>query len=294
MTTKEAKKIPIECYLQTLGFSPNSSRKNGVELWYHSPLKKDKTASFKVDINRNTWYDFGAGKGGSIIDFVITFFGCSIGDAFKKISESKATDIKIKVQPFASVKNEGTEIRRVKILQNKALIDYALERKIKLSVARKYLVEVYYTPKGKNLNYFALGFKNISGGYEIRNKLFKGCILEKNISFFKGECRDSVSVFEGFFDFLSVLTEKKISQLKTDVIVLNSITQLPKGMELIKQEGYTKIFSFLDNDGAGNTATNEIKAQFKGSFLDMRYLYTNFKDYNEKLTSNEIKKDGQP
>lgn len=283
MTTKEAKKVPIESYLQTLGFNPVNSRKGGTELWYNSPLKKDKTASFKVDTNRNTWYDFSLSKGGSIIDFVIVNSSCNVSEAFKKISESKAVDFVVKFKPTFIAKPEVMVINSIKNLQNQALISYIIERRISVLIAQKYLLEIYYSPGDKKDNYFALGFKNTSEGYEVRNKYFKGCIGKKSISFVQGKNRNSVSIFEGFFDFLSVLEEKKILELKTDVIILNSITQLHEAMKLIGKNNYTKIFSFLDNDDAGSMATNQIQEQFKGSFLDMRYLYKSFKDYNQKL-----------
>jgi DNA primase len=61
MNAKQAKQIPIEVYLDKLGCKPKIIRKNN--LWYSSPLRKEKTASFKVNKNLNTWYDFGAGVG---------------------------------------------------------------------------------------------------------------------------------------------------------------------------------------------------------------------------------------
>jgi hypothetical protein len=44
-------------------------------------------------------------------------------------------------------------------------------------IARKCIIK---TVDGRN--YFAIGFPNRSGGYEIRNAYFKGCISPKDIS----------------------------------------------------------------------------------------------------------------
>ena len=55
--------------------------------------------------------------------------------------------------------------------------------------------------------YFAVGFPNRSGGYEIRNKLFKGCIAPKDITHIQQEQpKESCYLFEGFMDYLSFLT----------------------------------------------------------------------------------------
>lgn len=65
MTTQEAKNIRIADYLQSLGYTP--VKQQGNSLWYKSPLREEKDASFKVNTELNKWYDFGLGKGGNII-----------------------------------------------------------------------------------------------------------------------------------------------------------------------------------------------------------------------------------
>lgn len=44
-------------------------------MWYKSPFRTEKEASFKVDLHKELWYDFGLGRGGdktpAEIDFVI-------------------------------------------------------------------------------------------------------------------------------------------------------------------------------------------------------------------------------
>ncbi|MCS2699157.1 CHC2 zinc finger domain-containing protein [Phocaeicola dorei] len=39
----------------------------GNSVWYKSPFRTEKEASFKVDLHKELWYDFGLGKGGDII-----------------------------------------------------------------------------------------------------------------------------------------------------------------------------------------------------------------------------------
>ena len=65
MNIEDVKQIPIADYLHSLGYSPVKQQGNG--LWYKSPLREEHEASFKVNTDRNLWYDFGAGKGGNII-----------------------------------------------------------------------------------------------------------------------------------------------------------------------------------------------------------------------------------
>ena len=51
MTTQEAKNIRIADYLQSLGYT--SIKQQGNSLWYKSPLREERDASFKVNTELN-------------------------------------------------------------------------------------------------------------------------------------------------------------------------------------------------------------------------------------------------
>ena len=72
MNIEDVKQISIADYLHSLGYSPVKRQGNG--LWYKSPLREEHEASFKVNTDRNLWYDFGAGKGGNIIALAISTY----------------------------------------------------------------------------------------------------------------------------------------------------------------------------------------------------------------------------
>ena len=63
-----------------------------------------------------------------------------------------------------------------------------------------------FTHNGKP--YFAIGFPNTAGGYEVRNPFFKGCVAPKDITHIRqqGVPRNMCYLFEGFMDYLSFLT----------------------------------------------------------------------------------------
>jgi len=74
MNTSQAKAEPLPEFLGRLGYAPVQVRGNDV--WYKSPFRpNERTASFKIDRERNVWYDHGAGQGGTIIDFVGALHG---------------------------------------------------------------------------------------------------------------------------------------------------------------------------------------------------------------------------
>lgn len=58
MTIEEAKNIKLADYLHSLGYNP--VKQQGNSLWYKSPFREEKDPSFKVNPDRNLWYDFDA------------------------------------------------------------------------------------------------------------------------------------------------------------------------------------------------------------------------------------------
>ena len=65
MDIQTAKQIRIADYLHSLGYSP--VKQQDINLWYKSPLREETEPSFKINTERNQWYDFAIGKGGNII-----------------------------------------------------------------------------------------------------------------------------------------------------------------------------------------------------------------------------------
>lgn len=86
MKCAEGNKLDLVEYLFSLGFRPIKIRGNNY--WYISPLRNEKEASFKIDRSKNIWYDHGAGKGGSVIDFVMQYFACDISTTLQKIADT--------------------------------------------------------------------------------------------------------------------------------------------------------------------------------------------------------------
>ena len=52
----------------------------------------------------------------------------------------------------------------------------------------------------------------------------------------------------------------------------------------------SKVYLFLDNDNAGETATSEIMARYNGKCVDMRHTFAPYNDFNDYLLGNGNKK----
>ena len=168
-------------------------------------------------------------------------------------------------------------ITEVVELTNPALLSYAKERAIPVSIIKEHCKEVNYSIGDKN--YFAIGFKNDDGGWELRNKYFKGGTSPKGITTIKNGS-DSCLIFEGFMDALSFLVVKNITYFRQNVIVLNSVTNLAKAEKFIIS--HNKIYTFLDNDEAGKQALEKIK-KLGIDVIDQSPFYQKAKDLNGYL-----------
>lgn len=82
MKCEQANQIDLVDYLNTLGFNPQKIIRD--DHWYLSPFRNEKHASFKINKNKNIWYDHGLGKGGTLVDFAMQFYCCNTSEALEK------------------------------------------------------------------------------------------------------------------------------------------------------------------------------------------------------------------
>ena len=171
-------------------------------------------------------------------------------------------------------------------LSHPALIRYLQDRCIDIEVAKSVCKEVHYEVNNKC--YFAIGFPNCGGGYELRNPFFKGCIAPKDIShFYANEPKKICFLFEGFIDFLSFMTLRRIQSPQynglsnQDYLILNSVTNIHKALKCLSV--YNNIQCFLDNDEAGRNAYLQLSKELGDSSVKASALYNGYKDLNDYL-----------
>ena len=287
MNSATAKLIPLQDFMEKIGYTPQ--KVNGVFWWYQSPFlaTTQQTGSFKIDTSQNIWYDYSQGKGGKIIELVMQLQNCNVSTALQQLGGLfNANDIFLFAQQINTASKKQTShnkiiVKKVKPLTNKALLKYLAERRISTEIATKYLVEVYYcTEKHKDKNYFAVGFGNDKGGYELRNRLYKAASSPKAITTIQGSSQNNkgVCIFEGFMDFLSCLEYYGTLTPKYDCLVLNTVGFAAEATERLKN--YEKVFCFFDNDKAGTEAFTALQ-QVHPRVKDFSNLYKNHNDFNE-------------
>ena len=288
MQSDNIKSISIRDYLNRQGIHP-AKEYSGYGM-YKSPFRDERTPSFKVDYNRNLWCDFGSGEGGSIIDLVMKLNKCPFIEAIEQLKNFSSIPEKEEQQSFSfhrnPEKNNGIILIEEKPVEHPGLLEYLQSRKIDLTIAREHCREVHYQTGGRE--YFAIGFANDAGGYEIRNPSFKGCIAPKDITHIRQDDRkETCFLFEGFMDYLSLLTIRQQLNLEYpssnwhDNIILNSTANLQKALPLLADYGQT--YCFLDNDKAGMTVFRELQKELGYRVRDSSHHYSGYKDLNEYL-----------
>ena len=283
MNIKKIKQIKLQDFLATMGCKP--VKQYGVNLMYLSPLRTEKHASFKINTEINQWYDFGIGRGGNIIALAELLYNSSdVSYLIHQIERNAPTSVSGSLPTVKPITPQNSfEHLQVLPITHPALIKYLEERCIDIETARIVCKELHFDTRGKH--YFGIGFPNISGGYEIRNPFFKGCIAPKDISHFYAEEPKKVClVFEGFMDFLSFMTlrRKENDGLKRqDYLVLNSVTNIHKAAKRLSR--YDSVQCFLDNDEAGRNSYLQLSKELGKPVTDASTLYNGFKDLNEYL-----------
>lgn len=277
------RQTPLEDLLARLGHTP--MRRKGAEFWYKSPYRDERTASFKVDTAKGLWYDFGTGKGGDIFTLAGEMLGT---DDFVRQAEYVA---EVSGLPLPAIRKPAEEhsfpvhgrnesgFKDVEIrpLQSVSLLDYLESRGISRAVAMSSCDEAWYTAGGKR--YFAVAFRNRSGGYELRNGFFKRSISPKDVSLVLSGS-PVCNVYEGFIDYLSAL-ELGIGTGE-DHIILNSVSNVGRAIPLL--EGYAEILCWLDNDDAGRRTLEAVRKEYGGKVHDRSGLYQGHKDLNDYLS----------
>ena len=258
MNISEAKQIRIVDYLRLLGHEPKNAR--GGQYWYLSPFREEKTPSFKVNDRLNEWYDSGT---------------------------NELPRVRLPAVMLRPVEAEMKDIRVVP-LRHHALLSYLHSRMIDADIGKIFCKEVHYELRKRH--YFGLAFCNLSGGYEVRNPYYKGCLKNKDVSLIShthGETQGHVCVFEGFMDFLSYMTLRQAGdreiclEVPCDHLVMNSVNNLKKALGHLQE--YPFIHCYLDNDLAGQKTVETIAMLFTGKVNNEAYRYDGYKDLNDYL-----------
>lgn len=288
MTYAVARQMDLVDFLLSLGHRPAKIHNN--DYWYCSPLRSESHPSFKINRRLNVWYDHGMGMGGNLVDFGVLYFNCSTDDFLARLAERIPVNFPDPSPASPDISFSSGQVPAIRIVVTRRislphLKLYLRSRGIPESVAGNYCREAVFEIYGRS--YTAIGFKNDAGGWELRNPFFKGSSSPKAVRFILGRNTDTVSVFEGFFSFLSwkVLQQRAWKRtgnflIQSNMLVLNSLSFLEKSRTIM--ENHRSIHLFLDRDEAGRKATR-LALGWSEKYRDESGNYQSFKDLNDFL-----------
>ena len=225
----DLKNISIRDFLARRGIQPKYER-NGYGM-YLSPLREERTPSFKVDYVRNLWYDFGLGEGGTLLTLVMRLERCDSREAIRWLQNGEKRDAgSVSLSPgicLRPVVGGASPVMRpaaapaLRILsdaplRHPALVGYLSSRGIVLSVAAAFCREVRYEVQRRA--FFAVGFRNDAGGWELRSARFKGGSSPKYITTLKG-CNATNAI--------NAVIDSKAINVTSDVSAITAITDCP-------------------------------------------------------------------
>ena len=306
------RRVRISDWLRSQGFKEDTGKSKPGEIWFFSPFYQKATgadeghASFQV-IEGNQGFQlfkdhgsYGPQKGGDIFNLV---------QELHSVGFKEALDI-IQGAPAPAMKTDQTPVVQAKPDPKLSLFaaypfsggkgdfyqkDYCCrQRGISWPVVNRYISRVNYMHKGKGKKYWAAGWMNESGGYDIRAKAgqidIKACLEVKDITVIGGEklkpndIISRVSIFEGMFDFMTILTWLKKEKLEGVAIILNGNGLLQKALDFMSEYQVEQILIYTDNDRGGEETEFKILEWAEENEIpsgSMRYLYDGFKDANE-------------
>ena len=180
MTIAEAKQLRIVDYLASLGYHPQSVTSK--QYWYLSPLRNERTPSFKVNDRLNEWYDFGAATGGDLVELGKHLYQTdSVSEVLAYIGKHE------NAIPIQRVRIPGTTPRPVEAdmkdvlvvpLQHHALLSYLHSRGIDGDIGRRSCGEALASVTWRAGTRFAiLIIRAVSG---VRTSLSSGILIVKH------------------------------------------------------------------------------------------------------------------
>ena len=274
-----ARSVGIESVLEKLGARRACGR--GARLLYHCPFREDRNPSMYVNVDKGTWVDMAnpdefKGDGIKLVELTLNLRPLEaakyiVGEGVISSNARPQSYTPRRVQRVDSIEYTVHE------LEHPALLDYLNSRGIPANLAKRLCKEIHIG------RLFFIGFPSQNGGYELRNKLGKRSLGNKNISVLG--TGDKAIIFEGFIDYLSHL---RIYGFLEDhkYIVLNSVCNLQKVIDYFNVFGLPQhIQLWLDNDDAGRNAAIFLTEKLQCSIEDMSSVYASYNDVNDWLVA---------
>lgn len=277
---------PIRRLAADLGLVADSVAKDT----FFAPGRDEKTASLKLYPEKQQWRDYGAGKGGFLLDLILYCrpeLDCPVVDENGNTVSPKARAMAFLKQlcgsgtgyvpvPRRKARPQSAE-RRVLVenwrpdddrsVTDASLLEYAARRCWDEDVTKRYCSQITVSIKGTDYRHVLLGFPNIDHGYVLRGPGRFGKIsTNQAVSVVSADglftvvpASRTLLVFEGFGNFLAYLSHHILLGDGSvipggDVLVLNSWQNVSRPFAREYAQAHDVAYWYGDNDEAGYKA----------------------------------------
>jgi hypothetical protein len=260
----------------------------GGRVFFYSPFRSETEPSFTVSRVSNHYKDWGLditdpASHGDIINLVMSIENVDFRTAMRHIEGDYQRQEPPKFEPVQETNMlPGILVMEEKEIKDKWLIGYIENRKVDVDLCRRYCKELDvrfpYSKTDPDRLYSVIGFKNDSGGYEVRNSFLKKSTRPKTISTIHGEIEDEWMIFEGFFDYLSALQYFGVERFERKAVVLNTTAFLGSLYPMLAENKMN--WMYLDRDTTGRAKIADM-TRLGIPLTDCSYLYEEHKDFND-------------
>lgn len=286
------------------------------EYMYHAPYRDDSKPSLKINVPKQVFIDFGQSEAeGDVIALTRLILGrgdanaTPFFDAVRWLERfSGGTVAPRAIQPSqrpaqarTATPHEGERFvfasaKPVTAKTHPSNLDYITQtRKISLAVASRFLQVIGYKDRAAAFDdpmrgmRYGIGGANDAGGYEVRaaslNSNFKTSLGPKDITSFNGHPSSTTGdIFEGRFDFLTMLEMSKMTAPVNPVVILNTGRFAARAAEVIKNRPewqhvrHWRIWQHNDDEG---DRTTQALIEGLGEGYTVGTLNSHYEGYND-------------
>ena len=270
--TQEEFKVNLFDVLMELS---GQGRREGRCFKFKSPFREERTASFAVYPESNSWFDFGSGEGGDIISFFRKLYNCSYREALAEIEAYDLLPRDVPAKKIIEIEPSPPKVRpKIKPVKMDGYF-----KSVGLDLPAGTGAFMLYLGKHKYVA-FPCPDRNNPRGLECRpldnGNLKRLSLFRKETWFYKRDSKH-IAITESIFDCLAMM---RLVKGNFSLLAMNGLGNKNKVVDFVRKNRPELILLALDNDshGAGQKIQKELTGMFQEEGIQTKDLSPHYKN----------------
>ncbi len=277
---KEIKKIRLEDYLLSQGFTETKNLKGSDISVFRRTTKNASIAEIRISKKQNCFWDYNNTPNNSVLQLLMQLHKCDSVTAVNKLIEFiKNNSHSVNLSDKQMKQKEDFEKLGFSILNDAKKIRLLESFAEQMDIKKNALSEAVMLSKEKN---FFIALRNDSGGYYLRNKLMIKNIGEPDITTIIINRSKPTFIVDSMMDYLSL---RSLLKGEHNFIILNSPANEKLAIQKIQSENLKPILLYLKNDETGKSIIKNLRTAFPDA-REIHNINTATKQFNGKLKGN--------